>query len=125
MIDKEYDLEKNLNYEALKEIFMEITSPPAPLLQERGVDIEKSFEKNNDIRVKLSYPNKKTALVAKQAKIYDIKVENSKLFVDNKEVKIFEIKSPESKITPYLEIISWDRKPTWDKSGIYNDNKFR
>ncbi len=136
LIDWEYDFEKSLDYEALKEIFIDIekkknnnpkTIPPNPLLVKRGDKTwKKSFEENNEIRVKLSYPNKKTVLVAKQAKIFDIKVwENNKLIVDWEEKEILIIDSPKSKLTPYLEIISWDRKPSWDKKNRYNDNKFR
>ena len=112
-----------------------------------------SFDDNNKIKVKLSYPlndNLSINLAWKykpnfkknwteyllgflpwvEKKDYKINFNflEDKLFMNNIEVKwftndnFFRIKSPWNN---YLTISSWDRKPTWDKSWIYNDNKFK
>jgi hypothetical protein len=52
----------------------------------------------------------------------------NKLYMNNREViwfwnnDFFRINSPNNN---YLTISSWDRQPSWDKSWVYNDNKFK
>ena len=117
-----------------------------------------SFDDNNRIRVKLSYPKKDsidisvkwkyTPKIGKEWKEYilsfdDCKTDTcetekkfnlnlsftgSQLFLNKKEVtgfgigNFFRIKSPKDL---FLTIYSWDRVPTWDTKGKYNDNKFK
>lgn len=112
-----------------------------------------SFDDNNKIKVKLSYPlndkisinfnwkNKPTLKKVwneyildflQSSNLNDYKInlafDNNKLFFNDKEVNwfsdnnFFRIKSPDDN---YLTISSRDRKPNWDKSWAYNDNKFK
>lgn len=112
-----------------------------------------NFDDNNKIKVKLSYPyndyislkidweyspnlTKKwnefilDFIPSSKYNIYtmNFKFINDKLYLNDKEVinfwnnDFFRIISPNNK---YLTINSWDRKPTWDKTWLYNDNKFR
>ncbi len=120
--DKTYDFEQVEFLEKILDTFHNVAKNRT---KSKNNNIKNSFEKNNYIKVKLSYPWKKTALVSKQAKIYDIKVENNKLYLDWEQKDIIILDSPKDPKTPYLEIISWDRKPSWDKKWKYNDNKFR
>jgi hypothetical protein len=114
--------------------------------------LENSFDLNNKIKVKLSYPfsdfisfklpknssisleNKKDEKVLTitnwKVSNFDLKfnLKNNKLFIWNREIidfsktKFFRIRNSKNNI---IEISSWDRKYSWDKSWKINDNKFR
>jgi hypothetical protein len=123
LYDKTYDFDNLETIEKLIDIFLDEAKKRTKA--KKNPNLKKSFDKTHDIRVKLSYPWKKTALVAKEAKIFDINIKDWKMYVDWKEKKFFIIDAPKNPKVPYLEIISWERKPSWDKTGKYNDNKFR
>ena len=114
-----------------------------------------SFDLENKIKVKLSYPfsdtisfkinsslsldfikNKKEYILdfrnsskdSKNRNLFSFNLVGSKLFSENVEivdfskVDFFRIRVPKDEV---IEIKSWKRKPSWDKSGTLNDNKFR
>jgi len=115
----------------------------------------KSFDENNKIKVKLSYPynnflNLQVSWKYK-AKIIKTKLENKIVFynsndsdfntinlkfkiIDNKIYLSSKLVWDFNKINFFrisvpkwdiIKISSWDRKPNWDKSGKLNDNEFR
>jgi hypothetical protein len=114
-----------------------------------------SFDDNHKIKVKLSYPKKdnislkinkklslrfikrkdeyilsfiKTWKINKKHNLLKFDFRDNKIFVKNKEIinfkkiKFLRIKVP---VWNIIEINSWDRKPSWDKTWKLNDNKFR
>lgn len=116
---------------------------------------KESFDDNNKIKVKLSYPHynnisfkidKNLSLNLKRSteeyildfekKIksntvdtsLDFVYKNNKLFInwkmliDFKKNKFLRIRVPDWEI---IEVTSWDRKPSWDKTWKFNDNKFK
>lgn len=81
------------------------------------------FDKNNVIKVKLSYPeNQNTISLKSLDKTYDLEMTNWQLYNNwvlvSGKLKIWDL----NWIT---EITSWSRIPAWDTKKIYNDNKFR
>ncbi len=120
--DKTYDFETLQLIQKIKDIFLQEAKKRTKI---KNTKIINSFDKTHEIRVKLSYPWEKNILIAKDAKIYDIQVKNNKLLVDWEEKNIFVINADNNSKKPYLEIVSWERKPSWDKTWKYNDNKFR
>lgn len=74
------------------------------------------------IKVKISYDKNDFISIKKWDKTYEIERRWDMLYLDWKEEKAMIIKSNKDS---YLEISSFDRKPTWDKSWVYNDNKFK
>jgi len=117
--------------------------------------LNKSFDDNNKIKVKLSYPkqdnisfeiprdlkldfikNKQEYILNfvkniksfKKDIILDFDYKNNKLFIKNKEIIDFDkIKFLRIKVPEkrIITINSWDRKPSWDNTWNLNDNKFR
>ncbi len=117
-------------------------------------DIE-SFDDNNKIKVKLSYPDKDNIsfIISKDLTLDFIKNQNeyildfkdswkgnkkdsilyfelsdNKLFMKNTEIVDFnKINFLRIRVPEdrIIKINSWDRKPTWDKSWKLNDNEFR
>lgn len=78
---------------------------------------------NKKIKIKLSYPENRDYLdISDWENIFNLKIENNKLFVNWVEKQDFVVQNFKN---PYVEIISWDRTPNWHKEGIYKDNKFR
>lgn len=82
----------------------------------------KNIEKEN-IKVKLSYPHEDYIAISDGIKNIEIIKDGNKLidFSTKKSEKFYYIKGQRE----YLEIKSWERKPAWDTSNTYNDNKFR
>jgi len=141
----------------VKNIILDIEKAltPNPSPNERGEYREESFDENNKIKVKLSYPEKnkiniklKWNLIPKITKkqeeyiLYFIKNPKnlsqkfninlsfswSQFFLNNRLVKNFSLKNRfriKSPEDSFLTISSWDRKPSWDEKDKYNDNKFR
>ncbi len=83
---------------------------------------QKSFDLNHNIKVKLSYPKKDSIILKSWEESYDIVRKWNKILVNNKESLFFRLKS---KKDSYVEILSWSRRPAWDKNQRYYDNKFR
>lgn len=81
------------------------------------------FDKNNIIKVKLSYPETQNTISLKYwDKIYDLEMSEWKLYNN------WALISDKLQIwtgTWIVEIISWSRVPSWDTAKKYNDNKFR
>lgn len=114
-----------------------------------------SFDDNNKIKVKLSYPKSDyiSLKISKELSLKFIKKENeyllnfinswkinkkdsilkfnfkdNKIFIKNKEIINFnKIEFLRIKVPVWniIEINSWDRKPLWDKTWKLNDNQFR
>lgn len=82
-----------------------------------------SYDKNTKIKVKLSYPISDSISIKKWDNNYDIKVQSWKLLINNK-ITLESLTAKSTKWS-YLEISSWDRKPSWDTKKLFNDNKFR
>ncbi len=80
------------------------------------------FDDNNQIKVKLSYPEADTISINSWGKLYEISRFWKSLKLWEEILPMIKIDSPEGS---YSEITSWDRKPTWDTTWRYNDNKFR
>ncbi|MDD2871947.1 MAG: N-acetylmuramoyl-L-alanine amidase [Candidatus Gracilibacteria bacterium] len=82
-----------------------------------------SDTKDNTINIKLSYPNNESIKIKSGTAIFELTREGNSIIVKGKSFNILKI--PKSNTNNILEILSWDRKPDWDKTGEYNDNKFR
>ncbi len=86
-------------------------------------NVKLDYDKNDKIKVKLSYPYKDYITVKNWTNIYDIKLFSWKLLVNDKvEYNKINIKSLK---WWFLEVLSWERIPSWDKEKKYNDNKFK
>ena len=74
------------------------------------------------IKIKLSYPNNDYIKISSWTEDYEIKRNWNYLEVNWNKQKVINIKSNKDS---YLEILSWERIPSWDINKKYNDNKFR
>ncbi len=87
------------------------------------VDNWPSYDENNYIKIKLSYPIKDSAIITYKWKDIKFVKEWTKLRIQNKYlVPSVTLKNNDNEFTT---IKSWDRKPSWDKTGKINDNIFR
>ncbi|MDD5213834.1 MAG: N-acetylmuramoyl-L-alanine amidase [Candidatus Gracilibacteria bacterium] len=85
--------------------------------------ISNGFDKNNVIKVKLSYPeNQNTISLKSLDKTYDLEMTNGQLY-NNGVLVSGKLKIGD--LNGITEITSWSRIPAWDTKKIYNDNKFR
>lgn len=88
-----------------------------------GQTASTGFDKNNIIKVKLSYPENQSTISLKYLdKIYDLEISDWKLY--NNWILVSDKLQIWSK-TWIVEITSWSRIPAWDTTKKYNDNKFR
>lgn len=118
----DYNLDKK-NDQNLKKIRTKIYSKIYKNNLKNSEFVKLNYDKNNKIKVKLSYPHDDKIVVKNWNKNYEIKVFSWKLLVNDKvEYNKINIKSF---TWSYLEITSWDRIPTWDTEKKYNDNKFK
>lgn len=149
-IDVTTNKDKLLILNKVKSIILDIENSKVDKYLQTSSD---SFDDNNKIKVKLSYPNddyislkidwnyipelhkkwNEYILEFIEGEKYRTFTMNFKFFwnklylndtevLNYKEKDFFRIKWVDNK---YLTITSWDRKPTWDKSWLYNDNRFR
>lgn len=77
---------------------------------------------NKQIKIKLSYSKNDYIQIDNGEEIFNITRKNSYLYVNGEKQKIIHIKPSQRE---YIELVSWDRKPSWDRTWVYNDNKFR
>ncbi len=82
-----------------------------------------STNDDNTIKIKLSYPDSDKIKIKSWTAEFDIKRVWTDISV--KWIKFNILKIPKKREDDILEITSWDRVPTWDTEGKYNDNKFR
>jgi len=80
-------------------------------------------QRERDIKVKLSYPRDDKIVIKSRNKTYNITKRWNTLITNN--VVWNSVFKVDWKSSEYLEISSWDRKPIWDTSWKYNDNKFK
>ena len=78
---------------------------------------------DNEIKIKLSYPDKDKITVKSWNIDIEIKRRGDNIYVQWHKFNILTI--PKKDPNSILEITSWSRIPTWDKVWKYNDNKFR
>ena len=138
---------------SLKDIFIKPIKDE--IIDDNIINNSVSFDENNRIKVKLSYPHsdnisfklsKKLSLdYIKNEKEYKLNFvdldkkfknnhlikydfRNNKLFLNDKEfIDFTEIDFLRISVpeNEVIEIYSWERKPKWDKTWKLNDNKFR
>ena len=75
------------------------------------------------INIKLSYPDNDNIKIKSWNAEFNITRNWNSIYV--KWIKFNSLKIPKKDPNSILEISSWDRKPSWDISWKYNDNKFR
>jgi len=80
-------------------------------------------QRDRDIKVKLSYPSDNKIVIKSRNKTYNITKRGNTLITNN--VVWNSVFKVDWKSSEYLEISSWDRKPSWDTIWKYNDNKFK
>ncbi len=152
LIDKSSIKNKNLLF-WIKDLILDIEKKRnvyTPFNEEK-----KSFDDNNSLKVKLSYPKddyisievnknlslnfiktpkeyifdfKKTKKNSINSNLLNFSFTKNKLFIKNTEIIDFsKTKFLRIKVpkNEIIEIKSWERKPKWDKSWLLNDNKFR
>ncbi len=152
VLDKNIDWNKKLVLNQVKSLILNIENNK--LKNIFSTNIKKSFDDNNKIKVKLSYPfdeyinlqvkgeynprflrednqdiisfinnNSKEKVFTMNLKLLgnDL-ILNWKKILDFNKVKFFRISVPKWNI---IKIISWNRKPKWDKSWKLNDNEFK
>ncbi|QFR39361.1 hypothetical protein A9Q91_03960 [Candidatus Gracilibacteria bacterium 28_42_T64] len=96
----------------------------------KNKELTNSQEGNNEtlnianqlIKVKLSYPSNNKIELTNSDETYNITREGNYLIINGKKEKVFNLKSKKG---GYVEILSWNRIPSWDRNMKYNDNKFR
>ena len=116
-VEDNLDKKDSKKMNKVKELVIEYfkTSPQPSPLEER--------ELAANIKIKLSYPDKDKISIKSGRVVFDIKRRWDKITVRWMEFNILKI--PKKLKWAILEIISWERKPTWDNENRYNDNKFR
>ena len=77
------------------------------------------YDNKQKIKIKLSYPNNDYITIKSWRNIFNITRKWNKLLVKWHEFNL--IKIPKKNQNTILEIISWNRKPSWDKNDKYND----
>ncbi len=150
------DFKKKAILFEIKNIILNIENKKNDILHNNKNIKNNSFDDNNKIKVKLSYPDnldyinfkiswrywlklrKKLNTVNlifynKQVKKRNINIkfqliwhslvlQNWQKIIDFNKKQFLRISIPK---WAFLEISSWNRKPTWDKTWKYNDNKFK
>jgi len=78
---------------------------------------------DSKINIKLTYPDDDEIKIKSWWVELKIKRRWNSIYVKGQKYNVLKI--PKKDANTILEISSWDRIPEWDKSGKYNDNKFR
>ena len=154
LIEEKIDMTtNNEKLESLKKVKNIILSIEKTRIPQVVSSLEDSFDENNNIKVKLSYPhdgyinvkfewNYSPKLYKKnwefvlefveyeefQQYSMNFKFEDDKLYLNDREIEWYEnwdFFRVKWIDEDYLTISSWTRTQVWDKNGLYNDNKFR